>query len=210
MIYAALHSSTPILVKHQSHLLRFGFVSLKPDFRLEKDGCLERGSPLDYLGAAGRNPSGACCGGSRPLSCGLGGAGFGHFLLDAGECRFVRFVRSFRCRFHVYLELQEEPRLTLPLNTMIEAAKTRVCSIAHRCLCNHDLTRDWYQTDAGNPFGYNGPTASCLPGFGGAAHDVLPDSVAKRNWPQRCGGPQFELTRQSQESLNRFGQTNPA
>ena len=137
MIYAALHSSTPILVKHQSHLLRFGFVSLKPDFRLEKDGCLERGSPLDYLGAAGRNPSGACCGGSRPLSCGLGGAGFGHFLLDAGECRFVRFVRSFRCRFHVYLELQEEPRLTLPLNTMIEAAKTRVCSIAHRCLCNH-------------------------------------------------------------------------
>ena len=43
------------------------------------------------------------CGGSRHLSCGLGDAGLGHFLLDAGECGFVRFVRSFRCRFHVYL-----------------------------------------------------------------------------------------------------------
>jgi len=26
----------------------------------------------------------------------------------------------------------------LPPNIMIEAAKTRVCFIMHRCLCNHD------------------------------------------------------------------------
>jgi hypothetical protein len=52
LICAVLHSSTPILAKHQSQLLGFGFVSLKPNFRLEKDGYLERGIALDYLGAA--------------------------------------------------------------------------------------------------------------------------------------------------------------
>jgi hypothetical protein len=114
LICAALRSSTPILVKRQNPCLGFGFVSLRPDFRLDRDGCLERGIALDYLGAAWRNPFGACCGGSRVLSRRLGDAGLGHFFLDAGECRFVRFVRRFPYRSHIYLELQEKALLALP------------------------------------------------------------------------------------------------
>jgi hypothetical protein len=90
-ICAGPHLSTPILVKHRSQLFRFGFVSLKPDFRLDSDGCLERGIPLDRLVAAWRNPTGAGCGGSHQLSHGLGDAGHGHIFLDAGEHCFVRF-----------------------------------------------------------------------------------------------------------------------
>jgi hypothetical protein len=85
----------PIIVKHQNPFLRFGFVSLKPNFRQEKDGCLERGIAVDYLVSAWRDPSGVCCAGSRLVSGGLGDAGLGHFFLDAGERGFVRFVRRF-------------------------------------------------------------------------------------------------------------------
>ena len=40
---------------------------------------------------------------------------------------------------------------------------------------------------------------------------VMPHDIQARGDREclRCGGPQFETTRGSQESLNRFGQTNP-
>ena len=52
--------------------------------------------------------------GSRPLSRGLGDAGLRHFFLDAGECRFVRFVPRFPYASHVYPLIVRGSRWTHP------------------------------------------------------------------------------------------------